>query len=102
MQGPVTSLGGQYKMLGWSTEHAVKLLANYCEQLANYRKNTIQLLVGVFETIMADDQQLPQQDETAQTSLTKSDIPALVKAVAEELGPRIDKVVPGKCCCIAK
>jgi len=47
---------------------------------------------------MADDQQPPGQDEAPQMSLMKGNIPALVKAVAEELGPRIDKVVPGKCC----
>jgi len=34
-------------------------------------------------------------DEDAQVSLTRADIPALVKAVAEELGPRIERFVPG-------
>ena len=47
---------------------------------------------------MADDQQPHGQNEAAPMSLTKGDIPALVKAVAEELGPWIDKVVPGKYC----
>ena len=47
---------------------------------------------------MAHDYQLPWQDKAAQTSFMKGDIPALVKAVAEKLGPWIDKVVPGKCC----
>jgi len=42
---------------------------------------------------MANDQQPPRQDDAPKTSLTKGDIPALVKSVAEELGPKIDTVV---------
>ena len=76
--------------------HAVKLAAKLQQEI--YYVDLCISVALCIEIVMADDNQLPDQHdmEAAQMSLMRDDIPALEKAMAEELGPRVDRVVPGK------